>query len=930
MLMSGVREVVGRDAALASVGVFLDGVAAGSSALLVEGEPGIGKSTLWFAGLAEARRRSWAVLSCRCAQPESVLSFSGLTDLVGPVLDSVLPQLPRPQARALEIALVRTDPGDGPLDQRAVRLGFLTVLQRLARSSPVLVGVDDVQWLDVATAGMLEFAVGRLADEPVGLIASRRVTRDAAFPAGLEAALRPGRLTRVPLGPLAAGAIARVLHDQVGVSMSRPLLRRVYEASAGNPFYAVELARALAARGAEPAIDEPLPVPPGLSDLVAARMADLPARTRELLLLAAAAAAPSVALLGKAAGGGPVVPPLQRAIDRGLVVVTDSGEVRFAHPLWAGAAYSAASLAGRQRAHTQLAGATADPEARARHLALASERPSEEVAAALSEAARRARARGAADAAVQHAILAARLTPSTEPRWRRRIEAAEYLFGAGDAADAERVLAGLVTELPAGPVRARARIALGRVLTYNASNQAASGVLRLALADAEDEPVLVAEIHLTMAWICDFDLAEGLRHADAAMALLADRDQPALLAGALGAKLWLGFLLGGGLELDLAERAAALEAQARSVRAVDGIDLPLGALLKAADRLDEARARLEGVLAAIRKEADDSSRFEVIIELGHLECLSGRWPQAEKYAAEAAEFAELTGQSELRPAVLALSALVDALFGRLDKARASAQEGLAAAEASQATWFVLMNLPVLGYLELAADRPGEAVVHLARADDICEQIGLREVGRFRFHADYAEALIAVGELGRGEQLLSRFEGRSKAAGRQWALATASRCRMLLLAARGDIAAALAELEIALPLCHGLPMPFERARTLLAGGEVHRRARHKREARDMLKAAESAFTALGAVMWADRARQGLARLGLRPPSPLDLTPTEYKVAELAAAGLTNREISGRMFISIRTAESTLSRVYRKLGIRSRAELARDFAARTRPL
>jgi DNA-binding CsgD family transcriptional regulator len=928
--MLGARDVVGRDAEMASVAVFLDGVAGHSGALLLEGEPGIGKSTLWLVALGEARRRSWTVLSCRCAQPEAVLSFSGLTDLIGPVLDGMLPDLPQPQARALEIALVRADPGNASLDQRAVRLGFLSVLRRLALSSSVIVGIDDIQWLDVATARVLEFAVSRLATEPVGVMASRRIARDVAFPAALEAALRPGRLARLPLGPLSAGAIARVLHDQVGVSMSRPLLRRVYDTSAGNPFYAVELARVLQARGVEPAIDEPLPVPPGLMELVLARMGDLPGRTRQLLLLAAAAAAPSVALLGEAAGGGPVVPALQEAIDRGIVEVTNGGEVRFAHPLWAGAAYSAAALAERQRAHTRLARVAVDPEARARHLALASERPSEDVAAALSEAAQRARARGAPHTAAQHAILAARLTPGIEQRWRRRIEAAEYLFSAGDAADAERLLEELVTELPRGPVRAGARIALGRIQTYNASNQAAIGVLRLALDDASDEPLLLAEIHLTMAWICDFDLAEGLRHADAAVGLLEDRDQPALLAGALGAKLWLGFLLGHGLQLELAERAVALEQRARTLRAVEGADLPLGALLKAADRLDEARVKLEGVLAAIRKERDDSSRFEVIIELGHLECLAGRWPQAEKYAAEAAEFAELTGQSELMPAVLALTAMVDALFGRLDQARASAAEGLALAETSQATWLVLMNLPVLGYLELTAGRLTEAIAHLARADDLCEQIGLREVGRFRFHADYVEALVAAGELGRAEEVLRRLQDRGQAVGRRWALATASRCRVLLHAASGDVAGALAEFERALSLHDGLPMPFERARTLLAGGEVHRRARRKREAKKILEAAESAFTALGATTWAGRAHDGLARIGLRPAAPQDLTPTEYRVAELAAAGLTNREISDRVFISLRTAESTLSRVYRKLGVRSRAELARDFAARARPL
>jgi DNA-binding CsgD family transcriptional regulator len=334
------------------------------------------------------------------------------------------------------------------------------------------------------------------------------------------------------------------------------------------------------------------------------------------------------------------------------------------------------------------------------------------------------------------------------------------------------------------------------------------------------------------------------------------------------------------------------------------------------------------VLRAATQEQDDSSRFEVMLELGHLECLAGRWPAAERYVGEVAEFVELTGQDELASAVLALSALVNALLGRLNQARTQVSEGLRLAETSHSQWFELMNLPVLGLVELSAGRPERVAAHLARADELCERIGLHEPGRFRFHADYIEALIALGELDRAAGVLARFTQRGQALGRVWALATSSRCHGLLLAARGDLAGAVAALEAALRDHERLPMPFEQARTFLVAGQVHRRARHKREARDMLAAAESQFASLGATVWAQRASEALGRVGLRAASPLDLTPTERGAAELAAAGLTNREIAERMFISLRTAESTLSRVYRKLGVRSRAELARDFATRVK--
>jgi DNA-binding CsgD family transcriptional regulator len=918
-------EVIGRDAELASIAERLSTISSGCVGLLLVGEAGIGKSTVWSAALEAAVSRSVTILACRCAQTEATLSFSALGDLLGPVLDDAAALLPAPQTRALEIALLRADPTDAALDTRAVCLGFLSAVRQLSRSASVLLAIDDIQWLDAATAQVLEFALRRLVSEPVALLASMRSPQDGDLPLDLNDAMLAGGLVRLPVGPLAAGAITKILHDQAGASMSRPLVWRIFQASGGNPFYALELARELQAHGAEPAAGEPLPVPAGLARLVEARFAGLPAATRELLLLAAAAPHPTIALLAEACPGQQIVPSLQAALDRGIAEIS-GGAIRFAHPLWASAAYSAAAAGARQQAHLRLAAVTSDAEARARHFALAAERPSEEVAVALSQAASRARARGAAQSAAECAALAARLTPGTEQQWRRRIEAADYLFHAGDAISACAQLEALIAELPPGPVRAQARVGVGRIRMYDAGTQAAISVLEPALEDAREEPLLRAEIHHMMAWNCDHDLSEGRRHADAAVALLEAADAPGRLAGALGAKLWFGFLLGEGLKLDLAERAAALERQARATRAVEGVELPLGALLKSADRLDEARAKLEGVLEAAAREQDESSRFEVVLELGHLECLAGRWPLAERYAAEAAEFVELTGQEELRPAVLGLGGLVDALLGRLDDARAKAAEGLRLAEASRSTWFALMTLPVLGFAELSAGQPAQAAAHLARADEVCERIGLREPGRFRLHADYVEALIACGELDGAAEVLGRFTERGHAIGRPWAMATAARCSGLLLAARGDLPAAVAQVEIALRHHEQLPMPFELARTLLVGGQVHRRARHKHDARDMLARAESMFGSLGAATWAGRAREGLSRLGIRPPAPLELTATERQVAELAAAGLTNREIAERMFISLRTTESNLSRVYRKLGVRSRAELARDFGAR----
>jgi hypothetical protein len=220
-------DVIGRDGELAMVREFLGAADGGCGVLLLDGEPGIGKTTIWSAALAMAAGRSFTVLSRRCGQPEATLSFSGLADLLEPVLDDVLPRLPPPQARALEIALLRANPGEAPMDQRAVLLGLLSTLRLLSASAPVLLAIDDVQWLDGATARAVTFALGRLESAPVGVLASLRTPYDGAVPLDLADGLPGAGLRRLPVGPLTLGAISRVLREQSGSTQSRSLARRI-------------------------------------------------------------------------------------------------------------------------------------------------------------------------------------------------------------------------------------------------------------------------------------------------------------------------------------------------------------------------------------------------------------------------------------------------------------------------------------------------------------------------------------------------------------------------------------------------------------------------------------------------------------------------------------------------------------------------------
>jgi len=245
-------------------------------------------------------------------------------------------------------------------------------------------------------------------------------------------------------------------------------------------------------------------------------------------------------------------------------------------------------------------------------------------------------------------------------------------------------------------------------------------------------------------------------------------------------------------------------------------------------------------------------------------------------------------------------------------------------EAMRSLWVVAINLWVLGFLDLSTGELAAADRHLSRADEIGERIGLVEPGQWRFHADHIEALVGLGELERAAALCARLEERGRAVDRPWALATAARCRGLIAAAQGDLEAAVTECERALVEHGRLPVPFERARTLLVLGQVERRARRKRAARESLAAALAVFEQLGAPLWVKRARAELARIGGRTPAGSELTASEARVAALVAQGRTNKEAAAELFLSVNTVETTLRHVYAKLGVRSRAELARRFA------
>jgi DNA-binding CsgD family transcriptional regulator len=921
-------EVVGRGAELAAIDAFVAAAETGPAALAFEGEPGIGKTTLWEAGRAAARERGARVLASRPGPSETRLTFAGLADLLADVTPELLEQLPVPQRRALDAALLRGE-GDGPPPEpRVVATAFLSALRELAACEPVVVAVDDLQWLDAATWHALEFAARRLTSEPVGLLAASR-------PEGAARARALGgeSLRRVLLGGLSLSALHRILAAQLGRSFARPLLVRIERTSSGNPYFALELARAILEQGTEVAGAAPLPLPDDLVQLLRRRVRRLPPSCRDALLAASLLSQPTLALLD--------VDAIAIAEEAGLVGVDERGRVRFAHPLLAAAVHASAPRAKRRRVHAELALVVGDAEERARHLALAAEAPDERVASALVAAARSARARGAPDSAIELLELAAALTPDelAGERRARRFELAWCVAAAGDPPRASGVLREVIAEAGPGPLRARARVVLALLREWEGAEQAVA-LCEEGLADAAGDPDLCAEIHAVISRIADFDATLKTAHARAALELLAGRDvAPRLHAYALLALAEAELQSGHGVRRDLLDRAAALEAEGGAdgepglgeVHAHSGLPLStrlLAICLLYADELDEARRLFELELRVASDHGDEAQVARTVWRLAYVELKAGRPALAEAYLAELTAIVARTGQEGVGSRGLWTRAQLAALGGDFDSARSAGERALELALAGGAEWLVAESVAALGFVELSAGRLEAARGYLDRADELNRRMRCGDPGILRHHANHVETLVALGERERAEAALEVFERQAETSGGAWGLATATRCRGLVLLARADLDGALASLERALAEHARLPVPFELARTLLVKGRLHRRRNERRLAREALLESAAILEQLGATAWEERARSELQRLGLRKAPSGELSRTEEHVAALAGSGLTNREIAERLFVSRKTVEANLARAYRKLGIRSRAELGALMAERGR--
>jgi DNA-binding CsgD family transcriptional regulator len=902
-------EVIGRHREKTEADRFLDLVTEGPAALVLEGEAGIGKTTVWRAALDAARSRSYRVLICRASESEGALSFLGLGDLLEGAGGDAFELLPEPQRVALEQAL-RRSAGDSP-DRVSVARGALSVFRASAAEAPTVVAIDDVRWLDTPSAVVLRFVVHRLTDERLGFLVS--VRDGGATSLELDHAFPGGALVRLRLESLSFEELEEVVRLHLPVSFTRPTWRALHRISGGNPFFALQLADALERRGGQ-APGQELPIPETLADAVRERLAALSPSAQAALLPVAALAQPTLSLVQ---AGAAEAEGVEEAVQAGVLQI-DGERLRFAHPLLASFVYGDASKAVRRAVHRRLASLVADPEESALHLGRGAVEPDESVAATLEATADRAAKRGHREIAAELAGHAERLTPTAraDDRARRVRKAAGFLYAAGDGRRSRELLEELVERLPPSEERARALRLLGFVVDDISRSTA---LLEQALGEAGDDLELCSQVFTLLSakesWGGDW--GAGARRLRKAVELAERSGGGAAIATASARLAWAEVAPD---RLPLIERAVEIERSLPEFLPYpDSPSHLYGVVLLAVDRFDEARQQLEESYER-GLALGDTHRLVHLGWLAQLELRAGNWERALAHARACEAIGRQFGTRDTDAWGAWSRALVEAHLGNVDAAAEAGERASRLARAIGFQLIIALSELALGFLHLSAGREAAARDHLLPLLEERAGVELHPSLVARTHSNAIEALIATGELGHAETLAGRLEEHARAMPVPSAMAAAARCRALVLAHGGDLPAARASIEHALAAHVLLREPLELARTYLAKGSIERRAKQKAEARASLARAEEIFAELGARLWLERARRELARTGLARLLDRELTPTELRVAELAASGSQNKEIAGTLFVSVKSVEANLSRVYAKLGIRSRVELA----------
>jgi DNA-binding CsgD family transcriptional regulator len=907
--------VVSRPAEFRAVAEFLRSAAEQPSGLVIEGEAGIGKTTLWLTAVEQARERGFQVLYARVGPTDCVLAYAAIADLLRDVDPAVFAALPDVQQLAVDRVLMRAG-SDGPATNQHVVAALASVVNHLAVDVPVLVAIDNMQWLDPSSQDVVAFAAPRFQGR-VGLLLTERADHEAGDT--VDRLARPDGVKRIRIGPLSLGGLHALISTRLRRSFARPTMVQIAEISGGNPFFALELARAIDAGAAA---TRPV-LPASLADLMRLRIGDMDRDARRVLLGTASVADATVDMLARVTDTS--VDQVRQLLDepksKGIITI-DGDAVRFAHPLLGRSVYADASPAERRAMHRALAKTVIPPELNARHMALAATRADPVTLRAIDAGAAAARARGAPAAAAELLELAIGLGGDAPAR---RIHAAAHHFQAGDTQRARAVIEPAIEQLASGPARAAALNLLAALRIQDNSFVQAVELLTEALDNVEGNRELRVRTTLLLCYAQlnagRFD--ESLRNAHEAVTRAQEIDVPALTSQALATWATVNCMCGHGVDEPSVQRALELEDPDGDIPIAFRASANNALLLAWTGRLDEASAQMDTVRRHCVDRGAETDMMFVAVFSTLIEIWRGRFTDAGLVAAEAMERAQQLGGDHMRVIAMTVRAVVAAYTGRERDAREAAHVALELAARCGSPRLADWSSITLGFLEVSVGNYAQAVTVLEPLVSRLDVVPGTEIITAAYVPDAVEAMVALGRGADAEPLIKALETNGRRLDRPWMLAIGARCRSMSLAAQGDVAAASLMAEQAMTEHDRLQMPFERARTQLFLGQLQRRQRQKISATATLTEALQAFTDMGNPLWADRVRVELTRTKVAPTHDHALTPSEEQVAELAASGMTNRDVATALFISPKTVEANLARVYRKLGIKSRAELGRHF-------
>lgn len=901
---------VGRAPELAQLLRLLDPHRTTGDSLVVVGDAGVGKSRLLDAAVEAGQRAGWTVLQSRGGRSETELAFAGLHQLVRGVLDRS-DQLPEGQRSALHTALGLESKEDEPTPLR-VGVALLSLLSAVAAEKPLLLVIDDAQWVDSASLEALAFVARRATEEPIVLLAG---ARGVAPPRSLEP------LPRLRLGLFDTRSSIELL-DSLPMTLRGADRRMVLSQAAGNPLALIELAR-VAATAPSAALRwaaAPLPLTDRLYEVYGASLADLPAGTRRALLLAAVADAGDGTVSQVATAQ---VPPDDwlPAVDAGLVNIDDV--IRFRHPLVRAAVYRAASMSERRDTHQIVADLLVDyPDRRAWHLAATSVAPNEGVAADLENSAVRSARRGAYMEAGRALERAAELSADTESRARRLVQATDAAINAGDSAWVRELVA-RVRESTQDPALLRVSAHMGAVaVATTLDHDGAMHALRSAIRPSlTEDPMLALASLTTGAIVAQFTGDEAIRQEIVAYLATLDSSLEGDPVNALpiiaAARMWI--LASVARIGDRDDLIADLNRQTQDEITDPDAAMMLGAAATVLDETDAAVRLLTNAADRARLRPTGHVSAATLTCLAWVAFERGRWDEALSISSEGAQIAIAGRQEMYLVSADSIEATIAALRGDVLLARMRISE-------------------VMGKLDMEvttgiSSRIRTAAAFVAQAEGD-HALAFHELSRL-FYADgtpthyqrswYVLADIAASGVRSGatqqaravvEKALSHLTGPL----RPRMLLQVNRAHALL----AETDASAEEFFSAAVVGTNMHVPFELAQARLDFGEWLRRRRRVIEARTMLEAARQEFERLGARPMLARTMNELRATGIRqeergPDLFGQLTPQQQRIARLAASGLTNREIGERLFLSPRTVSTHLYAVFPVLQITARAQL-----------